>query len=100
MAFAEDHTVFFDTADFGVEALFTPIGGVASTIQGIFDDEYIAVDSDGEVEVAGSVPMFQCRTIDVPDAYQGTLLVNGTLYTIVEPKDDGTGLTMLMMEEQ
>ena len=100
MAFVEDRTIFFDTDDFGVEAIFTPNGGVATTIHGIYDDEYVAVDGDGEVDVSGSVPMFQCRTEDVPNPYPATLLVAGILYDIVEPKADGTGITMMMLQEQ
>lgn len=100
MAFTENLDVFFDTNDFGVEATFTPSGGSASTIEGIFDNEYLAIDGDGQVAVAGTTPVFHCKTADVANAYGGTLVVNSTTYNIVEVKPDGTGTTMLILEDQ
>lgn len=100
MAFDEDFDQFIDTNDFGVEAAFTPSGGSAVTIKGIYDDDYVAIDGEGMVQVSGSTPVFHCKTSDVSNAYQGTLVVNSKTYEIVEVKPDGTGMTMLVLEDQ
>lgn len=99
MAFTENLSQFFRTADFAVEAAYTPEGGSAATIHGIFDAEYLAVDGEGNVAVASSQPVFHCRTSDVVDPYGGTLVVAGVTYDIVEFKPDGTGTTMLVLED-
>lgn len=100
MALSEDFSVFFDMGDFAVSAMFTPrTGGAASSITGIFDDEYIAVGDGAEVGVAATQPMFQTRSNDLTNPRGGSLVVNGTTYNIVEAKKDGTGTTMLILED-
>jgi len=100
VAFTENLDQFFDTDDFGVTATLTPSGGSAATINGIFADDYIADDSDRMVPVSSSTPVFQCKTNDVSNAYNGSLVVSGATYRIIEVKPDGTGTTMLVLEDQ
>ena len=57
MAFVEDLEVFFSEDDFAVSATFTPDGGSARTVSGIFDAEYVAVDGIGEVAVSALIPI-------------------------------------------
>lgn len=100
MAFTEDFGVFFNTNDFGVNATFTPrTGGASSTIKGIFDKEFVAVGDGGEVEVASTDPVFQCKSSDITNARGGTLVISGVTYNIVVEKPDGTGVTMLVLED-
>ena len=99
MAFTEDFSEFLDTDDFAVSATFTPVVGDPSTITGIFDAEYFEIDGDS-VGVAGSQPMFLCKTADVAAAKFGdALTVNAVNYKIVNIQPDGTGLTMLILEQ-
>lgn len=100
MAFTEDLSVFFDTDDFAVSAAFTPrTGGSSTTIKGIFDKEYVAVGDGAEVAVAATQPIFQTATSGISNARGGSLVVAGITYTIVEVKPDGTGTTMLVLED-
>lgn len=100
MALGEDFNVFFNTDDFGVSATFTPRGGgAASTVKGIFDKEFIAVGDGGPVDIAATDPVFQCKTTDIPNARGGTLVIDGVTYNIVVAKPDGTGVSMLVLED-
>jgi len=100
MAFDEDLTAFFSTDDFAVTATWTPDGDTSSTITGIFDNEYIEGIGGGEVDFEASQPMFLVKTADVPNVAQGDqLYFNNTYYRIVNVQPDGTGLTVLILEE-
>lgn len=96
---ADDRAIFFAVDDFGTAATYTPQGGVASTVNGIFDNDFIEVDAGGGVGVALQQPRFLCRTADVSSASEGDALVINTVnYTIRIVQDDGTGITTLVLE--
>lgn len=96
---ADDRAVFVNVDDFGVAATYTPSGGAASTINGIFDNDFIEADAGGGVTFALQQPRFHCRTADVSAAAEGdALVVSGVNYTIRIVQDDGTGMTMLVLE--
>lgn len=100
MALTEDFDVFFNTDDFGVSASFTPrTGGGATTVKGIFDKEFVAVGDGGQVDIAATDPVFQCKTSDITAARGGTLVINSVTYNIVVDKPDGTGVSMLILED-
>lgn len=100
MAFDEDIDAFFDTDDFAVAATYTPSGGSASTVNGIFDDEYFD-EVGGPVGIEGSQPKFMCKLEDVSAVSQGDALsVGGITYQIVNVQKDGTGIVVLVLEEQ
>jgi hypothetical protein len=97
---ATDRAIFVGVDDFGVAATYTPSGGASSTVNGIFDNDFIEVDAGGGVGVALQQPRFHCRTADVSSASEGdALVVSGVNYTIRIVQDDGTGMTMLVMEK-
>ncbi len=97
---ADDRAIFFSADDFGVTASYTPAGGAASSVKGIFDNEYFETDAGGEVAIALQQPMFHCRTADVSGVAEGDAIVINTVnYTIRNVRPDGTGLTMLILEE-
>ena len=100
MAFVEVFSEFYNTDDFAVNATYTPQGGSASTITGIFDEEYQLIDA-GSVGVSGSTPVFECASSSVPAAAPGdTLVVNAVTFLVVEVQPDGTGVTVLILEKQ
>lgn len=100
MAFTEDFTAFTDTGDFAVAAVYTPNGGGAVTVNGMFDNGYQAV-TDGEVVTSALMITFNCPVISVPNAGEGdTLTVEGTMYHIVDVQPDGTGWQTLELAEQ
>jgi len=98
---ADDRAIFVGIDDFGVAATYTPSGGAASTVNGIFDNDFIEIDAGGGVGVAMQQPRFHCRTADVSSAAEGDALVVNTIsYIIRIVQDDGTGMTMMVLEKQ
>lgn len=96
---ADDRAIFFAVNDFGSAATYTPDGGVASTVNGIFDNDFIEVDTGGGVGFAMQQPRFLCRTADVASAAEGdAITISGISYTIRIVQDDGTGITTLVLE--
>lgn len=103
MAFTEDMDVFFGASEvesgFAVAATYTPDGGSPSTIYGIFDQQYF--DDSGEVGIESNSPAFHCAEADVSGVAQGdALTINTTDFEIVNVQPDGTGLIVLILEEQ
>lgn len=96
---ATDLSDFFDTDEFALAASYTVTGGSAATVNGVFDEGFVAVDVGGQVQVANVQPQFQCATSDVSAADKGdAITVNSVSYTVAEVQADGTGLTTLILE--
>ncbi|WP_294346762.1 hypothetical protein [Prosthecochloris sp.] len=99
MAFNEDIGLFFDT-DYGFAVLATFKG---ETISAIVEDDYYAVPGE-EVDISSSQPVAHCRTEDVAAAVQGDALTiedgeHAGEYVITNVRPDGTGVTVLSLEE-
>lgn len=99
MAFVEDLSVFFRDEDFGVSATLTPTSGSPRTVLGIFDAEYLAADAGGQVMISSKTPTFACKTSDTTNAQDGGLAIGADSYRIIEVRPDGTGFTVLILEE-
>jgi len=98
---ADSLAFFFTTNDFGTDAVFTPAGGSASAIVGVFDNPYIGADAGGMVEFSATSPTFTARDVDFPGVAHGDqLVIGGATYLIREVMPDGTGITTVMLEEQ
>jgi hypothetical protein len=96
-----ERAIFLEVDDFGSSATYTPLSGSPSTISGLFDNEYLAVDAGGSVPVAMQQPMFTCLTSAVSSAQEGdTLLISTTTYKVTNVQPDGQGMTVLMLQEQ
>ena len=92
-----ERSIFFDTNDFGVSATYTPSGGTASTISGLFDNE--AEATGGDIDLVYSIPVFTCKTSDVASAAFGdALVVSGTTYAVRKVEADAQGVTRLTLE--
>lgn len=97
---ANDLAVFFDPDDFGTAASYTPSGGSASTVNGIFDNDIVEVDAGGGIPMAVRQPRFHCRTSDVSSAAEGdAITINTVAYTVRVADHDGTGTTILVLEK-
>ena len=85
-----DRLLFLSTDDFATTATIA-----GSPVLGIFDDEY------GEVlDIEGTVPVFLCRTSDVAAVAHGTTVtINAVAYTARGKQPDGTGMTLVILEE-
>ena len=98
---ADDRAIFFGVDDFGVAATYNLQGGGSSTVNGIFDNDFIEVDAGGGIGVAMQQPRFQCRTADISTAAEGdTIVISAVTYTVRIVQDDGTGMTVLVLEKQ
>lgn len=113
---AADRLAFLSADEFGCEVTYTPVsGGASSTIVGIFDSDFIAVDVGGEVPAATRQPRIHCRVDDLAGGGReddviavsaGQLLAAGLdtnaagtyLAKIIQP--DGTGFVTLALEKQ
>jgi len=97
---ATERAIFFSADDFGTTATYTPSGGSPTSVKGIFDKDYIAVDSGGSVPIALEQPRFLCATSDVSAAAEDdAITIQGTAYLIKVVENDGTGVTILVLEE-
>ena len=89
----------FMLSDFGVSASYTPVGGSSSSIIGIFDNSYEAVDAGGGVAFAMQQPRLTCRSADVTGVTEGALMtIEGASYIVRVVMPDGTGVTEIMLE--
>ena len=103
----EDYAGYFDVNAHGIQATYINTGGTEKSINIIFNNESILIGD----EIESNQPMAYCRTIDVLDVVQGNRLnvsaikdnndntiKAATNYNITEIQNDGTGITILMLE--
>ena len=96
-----DRALFLDAEDFGAEVSWTHAGGT-STITGIFDAEYQLLSSPFlDAGAEGSGPQLIVRSADVPAQakQKDTVTVSAKTYRVVEFKPDGTGMTVVRLQE-
>ena len=98
---ATERAVFFDTDDFATASSYTPTGGSASTVNGIFDNEFFEVDPLSGVGVVSAQPRFICATADLPSgtASGDALSIGSTAHTVRVIQPEGTGVTTLVLEK-
>jgi hypothetical protein len=88
-------------SDFGQSVTYTVQGGSAATITAIFDAQFVEVDAGGNVGVAYQQPRLMCRTADVVNCTEGdSFVISGATYLSRIIQDDGTGMTMIVLEKQ
>ena len=89
--FTEDLDTFFETSDFAETALFG-----ATPLVGIFDNAY-----GDALGVVGSSPIFTCKSSDATSLNPGTstLTIRSSSYLVVGVEADGTGLTVVRLQE-
>lgn len=92
---AADRAAFFNTDEFGASATVTPNGSPSRTINVIFD---AAARDEVGVILAGT--QITARTSDTSDLADGdAVVVNGETYTLREVRADGTGVSLLILED-
>ncbi len=97
---ASDLASFFDTDGHGSVASYTPSGGSASSINVIFNNEYVLID-EGDVGVNSTLPVITCRTTDVSSvAIDDSFVISAVTYKAKIIRPDGTGVTEIQLEEQ
>ena len=87
--------VFLDTED-GFAVVATVTGG---TVTGVFFNEFYSANPGGLVDVSSSSPVFRVQSAGATGLIRGVqLTITGTVYRIVEPRPDGTGITDLRLQ--
>ena len=85
-------------ADFDEVATFTPAGGVARGLAGVFDRISEVTDIGAYIEADGVSARFDAATRDIPAVALGdSLAVRGFDYRVVGIEPDGTGRTVLVL---
>lgn len=90
MPMTEDLTAFFDVDEHATAATYN-----AATVNGIFEDQFVAV---GGIE--SSRPTFTCDEADVAGIVHGdSITINSIIYTVAGHQPDGTGIMFLILKE-
>jgi hypothetical protein len=93
--FANDLSNIFDVDEFATAVTYS--GG---TINGVFDNETVPVDTGGYVAVHEEQPRLTCRTADVSSiSYNQTMVINSVTYYVRAWIHDGTGVTVVQLEK-
>lgn len=91
---------FFELDDFADSATYTPTGGSASTVLGIFDAPQASRNATDILDITIPAPQFVCRTADVPNAADGdTIVIRTVSYRVRVVLTDGTGVSTLLLEK-
>lgn len=98
-----DRDEMMGTTSFASSATYTHEGN-DSEISGIFDDEYQSLGEGfpGTIH-EGSVPVFHVHSAKLPTgaASDDSISIDGHGdFTVVEVKPDGTGMTILRLQQQ
>ena len=97
---AADILDFFELDDFADTATYTPVGGGAVSVLGIFDAPQASRNATDMMDITIPSPQFVCRTADVPAAADGDEIVIRTVaYTVRVVLTDGTGVSTLILEK-
>jgi len=95
---AQDLENFFDTETHGSTATVT-INGTGSSINVIINKEYFAIAGES-VDVDGTQPVVTCRSSDVTGIdTDDTITIDSVTYNIVNIQPDGTGVTVLILQD-
>lgn len=95
---AQDLLNFFDTDTHGTTASIS-IDGSSSNISVIINKEYFAIAGES-VDVDGTQPVVTCRSSDVTGVdTDDTITIDTVTYNIVNIQPDGTGVTVLILQD-
>jgi len=96
--------VFFKNADeFNALAVFTlkKSGGAKLSVFGLFSDEAIDLQGDGQLSVTSSVVEFTVKTTAIKQVRFGdSVLISNIVYRVIKINPEGVGVTSLLLEKQ
>tara|TARA_R100001443_G_scaffold336_1_gene1282 strand:+ start:7254 stop:7562 length:309 start_codon:yes stop_codon:yes gene_type:complete len=94
-----ERSIFFDTDEFADSVTIT-IGGSASNIKGIFDNEMTTIDVGDNAGITANQPKVTVKTSDITNADFGDpVVINSVNYTVNNILKDGTGISELYLSE-
>jgi len=97
---ATDLSGFFSTDEHAKSVTFTPSGGSASTIKGIFENAFELVEVGG-IGVEATIPTLTVKSTDVSGLVHGdAFVIDSVSYLARIVRPDGTGVTEVQLEEQ
>ena len=109
---AVDRLSFLAAADFGCQFTYRVLaaGSVLGPYAGLFDNDYLQQDGDGEAAIATRAPRLTARTADlVNEGREGDEItitsapsqpeLAGRVYKVTVSRPDGTGMTLLWLEK-
>ena len=83
-----------------VDEFATAVTYNGCSINGVFDNETVPVETGGYVSVHEEQPRLTCRTTDLPSiAYNQAMIINAVTYYVRAWIHDGTGVTVLQLEK-
>lgn len=102
LPFLSDLSSILNVDEFAVAATYRRANAMGdSTVNGVFDNETVPVESGGFVPVHDEQPRFTCRTADLPYlSDEDEVIVEGATFNIKAWVHDGTGVTTLQLERQ
>lgn len=79
----------------------TPATGDPYTLEGIFDENFVAVDPASETEVTSVHPVLFVKLSDMeaPPAKGDEVTIGGVDYRVIQPQDDSEGGTRLLLHK-
>ena len=89
--------------ELGDDVVYTPNNTDISVTIKMYVDLTVELQNVATGAVTGAQPMGESRTSDLTGILTDgldTVLFQGVTYRIKEPKDDGTGMTEVLLEEQ
>lgn len=100
LPFLSDLADILNVEEFAVAANYSRVNALGdSTVNGVFDNETVPVETGGFTAVHEEQPRFTCRTADLPKLTENDLLtVSGIRYLVRAWVHDGTGVTVLQLE--
>lgn len=85
---------FFDTDDFALSVTFTD--PALGTVRAMADNAVEEID----IGLLAENPILDCRTSDIVGVVEGsTLTIEGVTFTVLDRKDDGSGITTLELSK-
>ena len=88
--------------EFGEEATLYPVDGGTYIIQGIFDNEYEAVDPETEQLISANQPIFGVNLFDLNIELKpkSRIKIRNLFYRINEVREDGQGGASLILHRE
>lgn len=98
---ATEFAAFVSTDEFGVVATYRSIDGSSTSINGIFDEPFEAVDVEAGAPIGSRRASFECVSSDLPAsaAQCDEIDIGANSYVIAEIEPDGTGMTVLTLDK-
>lgn len=96
-----DRRMFVNANDWAMPVVWIHAGGTAA-LAAIFDEDYALLGSPFvDAGMEGATPQIHCCSADVPPTGGSgdSVTVNGRRFTVAEIKPDGTGMTIVRLQE-